>query len=247
MHWRERRGPKNVQANLRYFRPYVKFNGRGILEQCVWFSNNGLVLLLYPGRSLNLLTSSIVGLCLPRARCLTAVVPGSPGREGFVRRFQPSSHPIRTRLSRSSIALLLAGIILGTLAGAALATDTKKVADKPPAAAKAPADQICKTPNDASDKTQPAVSSADPAPGAEPGEGIGTVPSEDSMKIKSDLADPPQSQADSPQESTKGEGGDAADLSRKAEKAPAGPQQCERPAPKRDLTLPASGKDGSPE
>jgi hypothetical protein len=137
----------------------------------------------------------------------------------------------------------LAGLILMALAGMAFASDTQKV-DKPVAATVKPsADPTCKIPSAGeSQKADPGMSSTDSSP-AEEGE---ATPAEDSMKIKSDLADAPRSEEESAQESTKKESPDAADsLNQKAKTA--APIQCERPVAKKDLTLPASGKNGSPE
>jgi len=140
-------------------------------------------------------------------------------------------------------AMLLAGILMGAAAVSARASDTKKV-DKPTAPAQALVDPTCKTPNDASDKIQIQTSPADPGTGSR-AEEEGNAAAGDSMRIKTDLADKPQSDEESAQEPTKT--GDASTPAAKEGKSAAGPQQCERPAPKHDLTLPSSGKDGSPE
>ena len=142
---------------------------------------------------------------------------------------------------------LLAGMLVGILPGSALATDTQKMTDKPSAAAKAPADPTCKAPSSTAEKTQPDMSSTDAAPASDTAasEGDEAAPAEDSMRIKTDLGDQPPSDEEAAQESTQQPS--TKEASGKSAKSAAGPQQCERPAPKRDLTLPSSGKNGSPE
>jgi hypothetical protein len=150
--------------------------------------------------------------------------------------------PIQAQFRRFRSLLVLAGLILMVFAGLAIASDTQKV-DKPAANAKSPADPTCKVPGAGeSGKADPAISSSDSSPAEE----NAATPPEDSMKIKSDLTDRPQSDNESAQESTKNESPDVADpLDEKAKTT--APLQCERPAAKKDLTLPASGKNGSPE
>jgi hypothetical protein len=127
------------------------------------------------------------------------------------------------------------------LAGMAFAGDTQKT-DKPAAAAaKSLADPTCKAPSAGkSEKADPAMSSTDPSP-VEENE---ASPAEDAMKIKSDLADTPRTVEESTPESSKSADG-ADSLSEKAKTA--APLQCERPTAKKDLSLPAPGKIGSPE
>jgi hypothetical protein len=162
-------------------------------------------------------------------------------------RLQFLFHRIRAQFRGSRSLLTVAGltlvVFLMVLAGVAFASDTQKV-DKPEAAAaKSPADPTCKVPGAGdSEKSDPAMSSTDSS-SAEEKE---ATSAEDSMKIKSDLADKPQAEDESAQESTKQESPNQADsLNQKAKTAT--PLQCERPAAKKDLTLPASGKNGSPE
>ena len=158
----------------------------------------------------------------------------------FPFRFFPRTARDQFRCSRGLLAL--ASLMLA-LAGMAFAADTQKV-DKPAAAtAKAPADPTCKVPGAGEpEKADPAMSSTESSPAEE----NDASPAEDSMKIKSDLTGKPRSENESAQESTKRESPDTADSLNEKAKTVA-PLQCERPAARKDLTLPASGKDGSPE
>jgi len=153
----------------------------------------------------------------------------------------------RLLIPRFLPAFLLAGILVGILPGSALATDTQKMTDKPSAAAKPPADPTCKVPGSAAEKTQPDTSSTDPgsASDAAAPEGEEAAPADDSMRIKSDLSDKPVVNEEAVQGSTQPQS--TKEASGKSQKTSPGPQQCERPVPQRDLTLPPSGKNGSPE
>lgn len=156
--------------------------------------------------------------------------------------FRALFRPALDQFRRSRGLLALAGLMLA-IAGMAFASDTQKVDTPAAVSAKAPADPTCKVPGAGEpEKAAPAMSSTDSSPDQE----NEASPAEDSMKIKSDLAAKPQAEDESAQDAAKREGADTADsLSEKAKTA--APLQCERPAAKKDLTLPASGKDGSPE
>jgi len=154
-------------------------------------------------------------------------------------RLQFLFRPARGQFRRARRLPVFAGLVL-MLSAMALASDTQKLDNPAAATAKSPVDPTCKVPDPgASDKADPEEGSTDSSPAESEAR-----PAEDSLKIKLDLAGKPRSEDESAQESTKKESADTA-VNEKAKTA--APLQCERPAAKKDLTLPTSGKDGSPE